>query len=509
MHYTRELPPGRYGMLLRKSREDAEAEREGRYETLALHEGQLRRLADSYGVTIAEEDVYRELKSGELLSECAEVTRCIRAVAQGRYAGIFAVNLKRLTRGDMIDQGTIIRAFSASHALVITPDRHPYDLSDPSDRSLTEFQLLHGRMELGDITRQFLAGKLNKLAEGQYIAARAPFGWDKVVTGRKKTVAPNSDAPMVAQWYADVAAGRETARSIATGLNARHVPSPNGGAWTPNVVSAILRNPVNKGCVRYGLQRTEIALDEQLRQVKRRVPTGEAKVVDGLHEGIVPEELWQRAVDAIEGRTSPAVRRQQPLRDPLAGLLKCSGCGRGMHRRLAYASGGGVRYQHPDANRHECWQVGTAVSKVVGLLGEALAGMAEEIEAPVGSRDDMAAMEGRRAMLEDDAAGAKRGIANLLRLAEKGMVSDEEFAERRAVLDARAREAEEQLRKLTEEMEGSLTREERVYRLREAMAALPDYERDVEAANRMLKAIVRRIDYSKSDGKVQLNVLLR
>lgn len=496
-------------MLLRKSREDAEAEREGRYETLALHEGQLRRLAESYGVAIDEGDIYRELKSGELLSECAEVTRCIRAVARGDYAGVFAVNLKRLTRGDMIDQGTIIRAFSASRTLVITPDRHPYDLSDPSDRSLTEFQLLHGRMELGDITRQFMSGKRNKLAEGQYIAARAPFGWDKVAVGRKKTIEPNADAAMVVQWYEDVASGRETARSIATGLNLRHVPSPGGTSWTPNVVSAIIQNPVNKGCVRYGLQRTEIALDDGLRQVKRRVPTRDEKVVEGLHDGIVSEELWQRAVDAIAGRTSPAVRRSHALKDPLAGLLKCSGCGRGMHRRLAYAHGAGVRYQHPDANRHECWQVGTSVSKVVELLGDALADMAEAIEAPVGGADEADAMERRAKMLEGDAAEARRGVANLLRLAEKGMVSDEEFAERRGVLDARAKEAEEQLRKLSEEIEGSLTREERVYRLREAMAALPDYERDVEAANRMLKAIIRRIDYSKEGSQVQLDVLLR
>lgn len=58
-----ELPPGRYAIHLRKSREDEEAERRGKYESLAYHEQALVELAASYGVTVAPEDIFRELAS--------------------------------------------------------------------------------------------------------------------------------------------------------------------------------------------------------------------------------------------------------------------------------------------------------------------------------------------------------------------------------------------------------------------------------------------------------------
>ena len=45
---------GRYAMFLRKSREDAEAERAGKFETLAKHRAVLERLAESMGVAISQ-----------------------------------------------------------------------------------------------------------------------------------------------------------------------------------------------------------------------------------------------------------------------------------------------------------------------------------------------------------------------------------------------------------------------------------------------------------------------
>lgn len=70
---------GRYAMLLRKSREDAEAEARGRFETLALHETALTNLAKSLGVKISA--VYRELVSGDRLDERPETMELLQEVA--------------------------------------------------------------------------------------------------------------------------------------------------------------------------------------------------------------------------------------------------------------------------------------------------------------------------------------------------------------------------------------------------------------------------------------------
>ena len=112
MSYSITLPPGRYAMLLRKSREDEEAEAEGQYETLRYHEAQLNRLAESFGIRIAEEDIYRELQSGEILAECHNVLRMVEKVSAGYYVGVLVVSGERLTRGDPVDRGTIISSFT-------------------------------------------------------------------------------------------------------------------------------------------------------------------------------------------------------------------------------------------------------------------------------------------------------------------------------------------------------------------------------------------------------------
>ena len=98
----REIDPnGRYCMLLRKSREDVEAERHGHFETLEYHEAELCRLADNLGIKVAK--IYRELVSGDRLDERPQTQELVREVMRGQWDGVLARDLQRITRGDLID----------------------------------------------------------------------------------------------------------------------------------------------------------------------------------------------------------------------------------------------------------------------------------------------------------------------------------------------------------------------------------------------------------------------
>lgn len=509
MSYSITLPPGRYAMLLRKSREDEEAEAEGQYETLRYHEQQLNRLADGLGITIAEHDVYRELTSGEILANCHDVMRLIRAVSTGMYAGVLVVDSQRLTRGDPVDRGTILSAFTYSHTLIITPRRF-FDPTDDNDMFMLEIELLFGRRELGTINYRFANGKINKSNDGQYLGARAPFGWDKVVVDRRKTLRPNADAPMVVQWYEDLAAGRTTCSRIADDLNARGIPSPTGALWTALTVSQIIRNPVNKGYVRWGAQKTITEFTADFQKVKRRVRADEDEVVlkKGLHEGIVSEELWAAAVANITHETR--ARRGFERRDPLAGLLVCAGCGRGMHR-VTCGEGIPERYTHPRVNRRECWQTGSSIAEVMELLSNSLQEVCADMAVADDSGEDERQATIKRAdLLEADAKEAQAGIERLFRLVEKGFIEDEDFYARKVRLDERIKEDRRQAAMLRGEAEGMLDTEQRVVYLRQAIAEIENYEGRAREVNEVLKRLLERIEYRKEKGgKPHIEVWLR
>ena len=59
-------------------------------------------------------------------------------VEEGRYNAVLVMDIDRLGRGSMIDQGIIGQTFRESETLVITPDK-TYDLSDDLDEDYYDF----------------------------------------------------------------------------------------------------------------------------------------------------------------------------------------------------------------------------------------------------------------------------------------------------------------------------------------------------------------------------------
>lgn len=131
-----------YCIYLRKSRADLEAEAHGEGETLARHERLLLDLArrQNYNVT----QIYREVVSGETISDRPVVQRVLREVEQGLWDGVLVVEVERLARGDTIDQGKVALAFQAYDTLIITPLK-VYDPRNEFDEEYFEFGLFMSR----------------------------------------------------------------------------------------------------------------------------------------------------------------------------------------------------------------------------------------------------------------------------------------------------------------------------------------------------------------------------
>ena len=130
-------------MYLRKSR--ADAENETVEEVLARHENLLQDYAlQTFGHIIPAANIYKEVASGETIESRPEIKKILSLAANNRnYKALLVVEPQRITRGDMLDCGTIIRVFKYNNIKIITPSKS-FDLQDTYDLKYFQMTLQQG-----------------------------------------------------------------------------------------------------------------------------------------------------------------------------------------------------------------------------------------------------------------------------------------------------------------------------------------------------------------------------
>ncbi|HBR07360.1 MAG TPA: recombinase family protein, partial [Clostridiales bacterium] len=110
----------------------------------------------------------------------------LEGVNAGRYAAVLCMDIDRLGRGGMADQGIILDAFRYSETLIVTPDK-TYNLSDEMDEELTEFKAFMARREYKMIRKRMRRGLMQTIESGGYIA-NPPYGYRKIVVDKLPTL---------------------------------------------------------------------------------------------------------------------------------------------------------------------------------------------------------------------------------------------------------------------------------------------------------------------------------
>ena len=129
-------------LYLRKSRQDDP--NETIEEVLSKHEAMLQELCErQFGGRVPEENIYREIVSGERIDERVEVKRVLARIEDPNITSVVCVEPQRLSRGDLTDCGRLISAFRFSSTLVVTPYM-TYDLTNKMERKFFQDELLRG-----------------------------------------------------------------------------------------------------------------------------------------------------------------------------------------------------------------------------------------------------------------------------------------------------------------------------------------------------------------------------
>lgn len=478
---------GLYALYLRKSRADIEREKFGDLETLAIHERDLVALAKRDGYVL-DKPYYKELVSGEHIADRLEFQKLMRAVEADTYRGILVHEVSRLGRGEAMEYGYVLFSLRRTGTLVVTLTR-VYDPRNPDDFRALQMEMFLSNMELGNIRWRLTNGSRSRAEMGCFVKSRSAFGYDRVRIDGNWTLKANDDAPTVRLIFERAAAGDPLGK-IAREMNEAGMRTPSGGFWAAGRLGTIISNPHYMGKIRYNYYHKELIPTDGFNYVMKQSYNENPIIVDGLHEGIVSEELWHAANDRNNG--SAPVKKSTQLKNPLAGLIVCKKCGRAMVRSIIKTkSNGGKTPHYRHAPFCDCKAHGARVDIVVSVLCEALEEVACDLEAyeELGTHDTT---EEEKATIEKQLAREERKLEKLMELYFDDAITIEEFKTRRA----QSEELQASLQARHSELDADTPSPKEVaFTIRDAIRKLEDDEVSVEAKNAALRSFIERIEY--------------
>lgn len=302
-------------------------------EQLEKHEKILNEYAmKHFGGSIPSGNKYREIMSGETLKARPEVTKVLKRIERPDIKGVLVVDVQRLSRGNLKDAGKLIELFQYSNTYVITPMKI-YDIRDKYDRDAFERELKRGHEYLEYYKEIQARGRLASVRDGNYIGSVAPYGFDRIKKpypdGKRHywTLTEKKEEADVVRnifhWFCDEGLG---VSNICRRLESLMVANKTGKVkWVPGAIYNILENVHYIGYVRWNWRKViKIIKDQEIKVLRPHAKVGEYLIFEGKHDGIVSEELFERAKE-IRGN-KPKHKTDTSLKNVLSGLIFCE-CG--------------------------------------------------------------------------------------------------------------------------------------------------------------------------------------
>lgn len=309
-----------------------------------------RRLIDDYIARHPEIEVVAEKiddgYSGVLFDRPA-FQEMMRMIEQGEANCVIVKELSRLGRNS-IDTGYYIEQYFHAHNVRFIAVTDQFDTADPGS--------LHGGIMLPlknmineayalDIGRKIKAQARQAMKDGDYIGARAPYGYRKDPDNCHRLLIDENTAPVVRQIF-EWAHGHVALNRIVRNLNEMGITAPShykkstgeitspgligSGKWQTRTVMKILESEVYTGNLVQG--KTKIVDHQQ-------VKAGEDNLIIAkcTHEPIISYKLFTAVQEYRKQicEESRAVPKRPYTPNIFKGKVFCADCGRSLHRQRA------------------------------------------------------------------------------------------------------------------------------------------------------------------------------
>lgn len=482
-----------YIMYLRKSR--ADNPHESVEEVLEKHETILQEMAErDLGGRIPEHCIFREIVSGETVSERPRMLEVLAQIENPKLKGVLVVEPQRLSRGDLEDCGKVVNAFRYSNTEIITTNM-VYDLTNKMQRKFFEQELMRGNDFLEYTKEILLRGRIASVKRGCYIGNIPPFGYNKITNADGDcTLEPSENAPAVLMAFEMYVNEGKSYLQIARHFDSLGIKPYRSKVWEKCSIRAILQNRHYIGLVVFGAHRTEKTVENGQVVARRNRPASpdETIVAKGKHKAIVPLELFEAAQEKMDN--NPRAKWDMPLQNPLAGVLVCHNCGKVMAQHP---------YPHADTriecrNRNGCNANSAKLKEVVDAVAYALE-MEHLPELEVKLTND----EGKAISIQQKLIAKMRVDLDELHakeerqhdLLESGTYSEETFLKRNKALHVEMETLKSKIYEAKQNIPKEIDYQGKIVKLQDAISGLRDESLSPEQKNRLLKAIVQKIEY--------------
>ena len=478
-------------------------------EVLSRHEAILDEWAEkNLGAKVPEQNKYREVVSGETISDRPEIQKVLKLIESPKIKAILIVEVQRLSRGDLEDCGRLIKLLRYTNTLVITPQK-TYDLRDEYDRDSFERELKRGNEFLEYTKKIMQRGTLRSVSEGNYVGSIPPYGYNKVwiTEGKRKcpTLAINEDQASVVRMIFDMYTNQNMGMpNICHKLDSLGITPPKGDHWSNHALKDTLSNIHYLGKIKWNWRKTlTVVEDGEIKKTRPKQEVGEYLIYDGRHEAIISEELFNATQEKL-GKNAP-IRKNMSIRNPFAGLVYCH-CGRSMTLRTYKKRDGTERAAaRLICDDHTHCQTGSCtydelLNMVVGILEECVEDFQHRIESNAGDAmklhekllkslekkmQDLEAREIAQWEAQSHPDESQRMPPHIFKMLNEKLLKEKE-------------EVKEAMCNARKSMPDPVDYQEKLVRFQKALDALQDTEKDVETKNRLLKECIERITYNRA-----------
>lgn len=263
--------------------------------------------------------------------------RMIADIEAKRINLVITKDLSRLGR-DYITAGRYTEIYFPSKGVRYIAINDGYD-SDGSNTDIVPFKNVMNEMYARDTSKKIRSALAAKMRDGAYIAAFAPYGYQKDPADKNRLIIDTQSGEIVRKIF-HMAANGTLPSKIARILNEQRVPPPavyrcltheglDIGAcsrrreWTSATITKMLHNIVYRGHLAQG-KTSKISFKSSLTVSN---PRDEWIIVPNTHEALIDEETFDLVRRRVMARTC---EKKDGFFNLFSGLAKCTDCGRNM-----------------------------------------------------------------------------------------------------------------------------------------------------------------------------------
>lgn len=444
---------------------------------------------------IPTENIYREVVSGETISDRPEFQKLLKRIESPKIKAILVVEVARLSRGDLEDCGRIIKLLRFTNTMVITPQR-VYDLQEEFDREGFERELKHGNYYLEYSKKLMKRGIDYSVKNGAYVGSLPPYGYQKIKVLVDKKKMPTLEiveeeaqvVRLIFDWYVNENLGFQR---ISDRLDAMCAKPRKNKKWCPMSVKKILENEHYIGKIRYYAHKTDYHV-ENMTVTKKKVAVDDYSLFDGMHDAIIDDYTFYKA--KAKRDNNPRLKKDRELRNPLASILYCE-CGHAM----TYALKRGIpRFECP-VQRH-CGNSSIDAVQLIEMVCDSLKqNIIDFTESLNDSNEDIVKKhEEQIAFLEKKLKELERKELSMWEKYTEESMPKTVFDNLRSKLEEERTSTESLLEQALQNKPQRIDYAQKIITFHNALDGINNENISIERKNELLKACIEKITYTRT-----------